>query len=140
MISYEYWRKYGVFLAVNLVAISIVIQLMIRGSWGISGFVALALVVADLFVIRIVRGRSETSEQTYSTKRRGGFFRFYGYALAGGGLIWLALRVRHGITWIDFVPFVIFILLAVAMLSIGRRMNASTNPDRGQERQQGRPL
>jgi hypothetical protein len=138
---YGYWWRYGTFLAVNLVVISIVIQLMTRGAWSVSGFVILALAVADLFVRRILRNRSKGSEQIHSTNTRGGFLRFYGYALAVGGLIWLTLRIRHGITWIDFAPFAIFVLLAVAMLSIGRKVDAPTNPDRQEEeRHHGRPL
>ena len=137
MISYEHWRQYGFFVAVNLVVVSIIVQLMIRGALGLSGLLVLGLVVADLFVSRILRNRSETSGQNYSTKARGGFFRVYGYALVAGGLVWLVLRIKHGIAWVDFAPFVIIILLAGGMFSIGRKMRAPTDPDRGQERQQG---
>ena len=136
----EYWRRYGIFIAVNFVVLSIIVQLMIRGIWGFSGFAILILVVADLFVGRILRSKNETSGKTYSTRRGGGFFRFYGYALVVGGLIWLALRIREGITWVDFAPFVVFILLAVAVLSVGKRMNAPTNTNPRQERDQGPPL
>jgi hypothetical protein len=130
MISFEYWRRHGTFIAFNLVIISIIVQLMIRGSWGFSGFAILILVVADLFVGRILRSKNETSGQAYSTSRGGRFFRFYGCALALGGLIWLAQRMKVGITWADSASFVVLILLAVAMLSIGKKMNTPTSPDR----------
>ena len=132
---FEYWQRYTTFIAVNYVVISIIVVLAIRGSWRFSGFALLILAVADLFVGRILRSKkNQISGQTYSTRKGGGFFRFYGYALVVGGLIRLAVSIKEGITWVDSGAFVILILLAIAMFSIGKRMNAPTGHDRPQER------
>jgi hypothetical protein len=119
MTPYEYWRKYGFFLAVNFVVISVVVQFIIRGSWTISVFVLLRLVVADLFAGRLLK--KTKAEPTGSTIMNGGFFQFYGYTLLAGAAIWLARCLRYGLHGIDVAPFVILILLGVAMLSIARR-------------------
>jgi hypothetical protein len=121
---YGYWRRYGTFFAVNLVVLSIVVQFLIRGSWRVSGLVMLLLVVSDLLVGRALRSRRRNIAQTYSKGQGGRFFRLYGYALMAGGLVWLAVRIRGGITWGTFAPFVILVLLATAMLSIGNGENS----------------
>jgi hypothetical protein len=124
MTLYQHWYRYSVLLAVNLVVISIVIQFGIRGSWAISGFIMLALVVADLFVSRILRKRQTPQG---ATGVDGVFFRFYGYVLVAGALTWLTSRARHGIAWTDIAPFVILVLLAAAMLSIAKRSSKDQN-------------
>lgn len=125
MTPYEYWRKYGFFLAINFVVISVVVQFVIRGSWAISVFVLLGLVAADLIVGRLLKKRK--AERIYSTSMNGRFFRFYGYTLLAGAAIWLTRCLRYGIKRTVVAPFVILILLGVAMLSIARR--ASGNED-----------
>lgn len=132
---YAYSQRYGTFISVNFVVIIMAVDLAIRGSWRISGFVILILVVSDLFVGRILRNRSETSVQDYSKRKDSRLFRFWGCVLLAGGLLRLALGFRKGITWTDLVGFAILILLAVAMLSIGRRMNATIGQDQTEGRQ-----
>jgi hypothetical protein len=115
------------------------VDLAIRGSWRISGFMVLILLVSDVLAGRILRNRSETSVLDYSRRKDSRFFRFYSQVLLAGGVLWLAVGFRRGITWTDLVVFTISVLLAVAMLSIGRRMNAPTGQDQSEGRQSRLP-
>jgi hypothetical protein len=118
-----FWQRYGTFIAVNFVLVSIIVDLIIRGNWRASGLASLILVVGDLFVGRILRRKSSSSGHAHSPIKRWGFFRFYGYLLLAGGLTQLASGIRKGITWFDVASCVVLLLLAIAMLSIGRRMD-----------------
>jgi len=136
---YGSWQRYGTFIAVNFFVIIMAVDLAIRGSWRISGFMVLILLVSDVLVGRILRNRTEASVLDYSRRKDSRFFRFYSQVLLAGGVLWLAVGFRRGITWTDLVVFAISVLLAVAMLSIGRRMNAPTGQDQSEGRQSRLP-
>ena len=121
MDSYRFWEKYGTFLSVNFVAVTITVMLVVRGAWGFSGAAVCILIVADAIALNRIRRKSETPGQVHAG-RRGRFFLFYGYVLAVGALIRLAQSIRAGVQWLDFAAFLILVLLAVAMLSIARKM------------------
>lgn len=139
MTLYGSWQRYGTLVAVNCVGFVLIVDLAIRGSRTLSGFFLLALVVSDLFIGMILRGRSESPVQALSGRRESRFFRFFGSLLLAGGLLRLALGFRKGIAWTDLVVFAISVLLAVAMLSIGRRMNLPTGLDQREGRQSRLP-
>jgi hypothetical protein len=121
MDSYTSWEKYGTFLSLNFVVVTVIVMLVVRGAWGLSGAAIGILIVADAIALNRIRRKSETPGHVHAG-RRGRFFLFYGYVLAVGALIRLVQSIRAGIQWLDFVVFLILVLLAVATLSIAKKM------------------
>jgi hypothetical protein len=124
MTPYEYWQRYGTLISVNGAVVSLIVMLLIRGAWGLSGAAILTLLITDTLLVSRIRRKSEASGQTYAGSGRW-FFLFYGCVLAIGGIVRLVLQIREGIHWVDLGVFLILALLATAMLSIAKRLNSA---------------